>query len=273
MRLDAALPFAKLTLRSGAEAMTEANDERRAFLMLAGAGALALACRKDRPTTVEVTAGEVKSVDASVEGPKEDDVGAVEDLMREHGVIRRVLVVYRETAIRLRDKPEAVPMAELQKAGKLIRTFAEDYHEKQLEEAHLFPAVRSAGGTAAAAIDPLVAQHQRGREITDYVLAVTAKGLGKQAATPLAKALEGFARMYDEHAAFEDTIVFPAWKKTLSKKQLAEMGELFEAIEHKTFGKDGFDDAVEQIGQIEKAFGIDLPGMMPPLPPPVGNSP
>jgi hemerythrin-like domain-containing protein len=254
--------------------MAEPN-ERRAFLMLAGAGALVAACRKDRrdDSTSETTAGELKAgdkpADASAESKesKDEDVGAVEDLMREHGVIRRVLVVYRETAARLRAKPDSVPLPELQKAAKLIRTFAEDYHEKQLEEAHLFPAIRSAGGEAAAAIDALVAQHQRGREITDYVIAVTAKSLGAQGAAPLSKALEGFARMYEEHAAFEDTVVFPAWKKTLSKKQLAEMGDKFEDIEHKTFGKDGFDDAVDRIGAIEKAFAIDLAGMLAPPPP------
>jgi hemerythrin-like domain-containing protein len=245
--------------------------------MLAGAGAVLAACRRDRPTPIEVTAGELKSgskpADASAEEPKDEDVGAVEDLMREHGVIRRVLVVYRETTVRLRGKPEAVPLPELQKAAKLIRSFAEDYHEKQLEEAHLFPAVRAAGGEAATAIDALIAQHGRGREITDYVLAVTAKSLGAQGAPPLAKALEGFVRMYEEHAAFEDTIVFPAWKKTLTKKQLVEMSERFEDIEHKTFGKDGFDDAVEQIAAIEKALGIDLAGMIAPPPPRVASAP
>ncbi len=53
--------------------------------------------------------------------------------------------------------------------------------------------------------------------------------------------------MYEEHAAIEDTIVFPAWKKTMNAKQLDEIGDRFEDIEHKAFGKDGFDDAVDQI--------------------------
>lgn len=32
----------------------------------------------------------------------EDDVGAVEDLMREHGILRRAILIFRETAGRLR---------------------------------------------------------------------------------------------------------------------------------------------------------------------------
>lgn len=196
-----------------------------------------------------------------------EEVSAVEDLMREHGVIRRILVVYRESALRLRAKGKEFPPDALERAAKLIRTFAEDYHEKQLEEAHIFPAVKRAGGAAAGEIDLLIAQHQRGREVTDYLLAMTRKTIGAAAAEPVARALEGFCRMYEEHAAREDTIIFPAWKKTLSPQKLDEMGDLFEQIEHKTFGKDGFDDAVKQAAAIERAIGLDPASLTPPPPP------
>jgi hypothetical protein len=52
----------------------------------------------------------------------------------------------------------------------------------------------------------------------------------------------------------------------MSPKQLDEMGDLFEDIEYKTFGKDGFDDAVDQIGAIERAFGFDLAQFTAPTP-------
>jgi hypothetical protein len=45
--------------------------------------------------------------------------------------------------------------------------------------------------------------------------------------------------MYANHAAREDTIVFPAWKKNFSNAQLDEISDQFEDIEHKMFGKDG----------------------------------
>jgi hypothetical protein len=50
--------------------------------------------------------------------------------------------------------------------------------------------------------------------------------------------------------------VFPAWKDALSAHQLDEKGEKFEEIEHQQFGKDGFEDAVVQIGRIEQALGL-----------------
>ncbi|MBV8506637.1 MAG: hypothetical protein JOZ11_12625 [Alphaproteobacteria bacterium] len=65
--------------------------------------------------------------------------------------------------------------------------------------------------------------------------------------------------MYENHPAREDTIVFPAWKDALSEHQFDQMGEEFEEIERQQFGKDGFVDAVAQIGQIEEALGyVDL---------------
>ena len=35
------------------------------------------------------------------------------------------------------------------------------------------------------------------------------------------------------------------------------MGDKFEDIEQRTFGKDGFDNAVKQIAEIEQALGLD----------------
>src|SRR5918912_1279788 len=107
------------------------------------------------------------------EDEKGGEVTATEDLMREHGVLRRALFVYTAAAERLRRDPSSVPPDALQKTAKLFRDFGEDYHEKKLEEAYIFPAVKQAGGDAAAYADVLVVQHNRGREITEYVLTVT----------------------------------------------------------------------------------------------------
>jgi hemerythrin-like domain-containing protein len=233
--------------------MSEVERRRVLLVGVAGAGLL-LGCDKG-------------SAGKGPDDKAEAEVTATEDLMREHGVIRRMIVVYREAAARLRTQPSAVPAEALQRAAALFRTFGEDYHERQLEEAHIFPTLKRAGGPAASLVDTLVAQHARGRETTDFVTAVTASGITPSHTEPLAGALEAFARMYEAHAAFEDTVVFPAWKKTMSAKQLDEIGDQFEDIEHQTFGKDGFADAVTRVAAIEASFGLDLAGLTAPPPP------
>jgi len=197
---------------------------------------------------------------------KGGEVTAIEDLMREHGVLRRALFVYSEAASQLRRTPASVPIEALQKTAMLFHTFGEDYHEKKLEEAYIFPAVKNAGGLTSAYPDILAAQHQRGREITDYILASTRSAkLEAGSVEPLARAMESVVRMYRAHAAREDTIVFPAWKRTLTAKQLEDMSEKFEDIEHEQFGEDGFENAVGQIAAIEAELGLaDLTSLTAP---------
>ena len=151
----------------------------------------------------------------------------------------------------------------LHKTAQLFRAFGEDYHERKLEEAHIFPALRKAGGPAAAMVDTLIVQHNRGREIIDHVLSVT-RGAIVEGQT-LVPALEQFELIYENHAAREDTIIFPAWKKALGAHAVEEMGDKFEEIEKQQFGGDGFDMAVQQIAQIEQSLGLaDLAQFTPP---------
>jgi hemerythrin-like domain-containing protein len=199
---------------------------------------------------------------------EEKDVGAVEDLMREHGVLRRALLVYMETVPKLRADAASVDASALNRAAKLFHDFGEEYHERKLEEAYIFPKIKQTGGPAAGYVDTLLTQHQRGRDITQYILGATAGGhIATGQAEPLARAFEGFILMYQNHTAREDTIIFPAWKDALSGDELEDLGEKFEDIEKAQFGGDGFEDAVKQIGDIEQVLGFaDLAQFTPPPP-------
>jgi len=193
----------------------------------------------------------------SIAAEKKKEVEANEDLMREHGVLRRALLVYGAAAQRLRTNPSTVPADALLKTARLFRTFGEDYHERQLEEKFIFPVVRKLKGPAAAYPDVLQAQHDQGRKLTEYVIKVTGSGtISGSNAAPLAKALDAFNLMYANHAAREDTIVFTAWKDALPSKRYREMSEQFEKIEKRMFSGDGFEDAVRQIGEIETQLGL-----------------
>jgi hemerythrin-like domain-containing protein len=202
---------------------------------------------------------------------KSTEVLAVEDLMREHGVLRRALLVYAQAAGQL-ERGQAIPAQALHRAAELFRRFGEDYHERALEERHVFPAVMAAGGEPAAICRTLATQHRRGRQITDYVLAAsTATAIGRSRMDALAGVLEGMVRMYQHHTAIEDTVVFPAWKRTLTPARYSALSERFEALEKRMFGHDGFEDAAGRIGAVERAFGLadlaTLTASPPPAPP------
>src|SRR6185369_6235590 len=90
-------------------------------------------------------------------GDTDEDIGPGEDLMREHGVLRRVLLVHTAVARALRGGQEVNPQV-LQRTTRLIRSFVEDYHEKQ-EEEFLFPRFERAGKLVAL-VKILRTQHQ-----------------------------------------------------------------------------------------------------------------
>ena len=233
------------------------TDRRRLLSLTAGFGVAA--------TTGLLVAGCGKDADESG-----DEVTANEDLMREHGVLRRILVLYREIAPRIAADPAHVDAAALGRAAALFRRFGEHYHEQLLEEQHIFPRVRTAGPDRAHLVDTLAAQHVRGRQITDYVTDRTRTGaIGSGDAAPLSQALLAFARMYEAHAAREDTIIFPAFKAALGAHAYDEIGDQFEEIERREFGGDGFDLALAEVVRIEAALGLpDLAAFT--APPPAG---
>jgi hemerythrin-like domain-containing protein len=62
--------------------------------------------------------------------------------------------------------------------------------------------------------------------------------------------------MYNPHEAREDTVLFPAFRKLVSKHEYDSLGEEFENNEHKKFGEDGFEIMVNRVAEIEKSLGI-----------------
>lgn len=250
--------------------MINGIQNRRDFFKggAAGAGAafLFVACGTSGANTNSSNKTEKKDEE---KGPEKIEVTAVEDLMREHGILRRALLVYSEAALRLRKNAADVSPAALQRTAKLFRAFGEEYHEKKLEEAFIFPRIKERGsGTAAKYPDILIAQHDRGREVTDYIISVTGSAKIGAEAGAFADMLDSFVRMYQHHAAREDTIVFPAWKGLLSPQEYDDLNEKFEDIEQEQFGEDGFEDAEKQMGEIETSLGIDdILKFTPPAPP------
>jgi hemerythrin-like domain-containing protein len=140
---------------------------------------------------------------------EEEDVAPPEALMREHGVLKRVLLVYEEAIRRIDAKQDLSPDAVRNGAG-IIRTFIEDYHEK-LEEDYLFPRFEKARRLTELTL-VLRAQHQAGRRVTEQITRLaTAQTLKEQhAAITLRDAMHQFVRMYGPHELREDTVLFPA---------------------------------------------------------------
>jgi hemerythrin-like domain-containing protein len=229
------------------EQLRPAVDRRHLLgVSISTVGAIALsACGNPQPKAREAGA------------PAEDDVPVTppEDLMREHGVLKRVLLIYRE-GIRRVEAGDELPVQALNAGAAIIRSFIEDYHE-QLEEKHVFPKLEQAGKLADVTA-VLRTQHARGRVLTDRVVAATntAPALDQAKRDAVVQDMSAFIRMYEPHEAREDTVVFPALRQVVPANEFRDMADMFEDEEHRRFGQAGFEGVVDKVADIEKSLGI-----------------
>jgi len=185
----------------------------------------------------------------------EDDITPPEDLMRQHGVLQRLLLVWDE-AVRRVDGKLNFPVDSLLASAKLMRSFVEDYNE-HLEEEYIFPRFRQANKLVNT-VTLLKAQHDAGRKATDVVLQLaTADGIkDAESRTKLADAMRQSIRMYYPHMAREATVIFPLFRDFITQDEYDALGDTFEKEEEKHLGEDGFPKVVDQVAEIEKKFGI-----------------
>jgi hemerythrin-like domain-containing protein len=214
----------------------------RRNLFQAGTGLL-LACTV-RPVHADENS---KSLDAEVSPP--------EDLMREHGILNRVLLIY-EAALDRFARNDDFDVSAVTQAAQVIREFIEGYHERN-EEQYLFPRFRRAGKLQDL-VDTLYQQHQAGRRLTDTILSLVPEsqrpGDGR---TQLVTSLRAFVHMYRPHEAREDTELFPQIRGIVSPHEFDAMAEDFEREERRRFGQDGFEAMVARVAEIERTLHIN----------------
>ena len=182
------------------------------------------------------------------------EVTPPEDLMREHGVLNRILLVY-EAGLQKFARGEDFDVAVLARAAGIVHEFIEDYHERN-EEQQLFPRFRKAGQMLEL-VDVLYQQHQAGRRLTDTILGLApASQAAGESQSRLIASIQNFVAMYRPHEAREDTELFPKLRSIVSAHEFDAMAEDFERDERRKFGQDGFERYVAQVTALEQALGI-----------------
>lgn len=174
-------------------------------------------------------------------------VSPLEDLMREHGVLARLLLVYDDIAEKLAGK-KTISLDIVKSAATVIRNFVEEYHNK-LEEEYVFPRFLK-NSVMNETIGVLLDQHRAGRAATDRIMAMTSN------LKEIPPALRGYTRMFRAHAAWEESVVYPAFRGIVTGKEYRDMGELFEKREQQLFGANGFAGVVNEVSSLEKALDI-----------------
>jgi hemerythrin-like domain-containing protein len=185
----------------------------------------------------------------------DEGVTAPEDLMKEHGVLNRCLLIYEEGMRRLHAKEEAHPEV-FNHTAELIRKFVEEYHEKN-EEKYIFP-VFEKHGKLTDLVDTLKTQHKAGRKVTAEIIRLSTPGLFREDTNRerIVTLAQSFIRMYRPHESREDTVLFPALRTILTPRQVSALGDRMEEDEKRVLGDEGFEKSVAQVEAIEKSLGI-----------------
>jgi hemerythrin-like domain-containing protein len=174
-----------------------------------------------------------------------------EDLMAEHGLLIRILLIYRHLSA-----GQQVDAGHAYDSALIIHDYIEAFHE-ELEEAYVFPRLVRAGQLQST-VSTLLLQHARGRELTQLILAESGGrgALAAAAASRVTGAMGAFVRMYEPHEAREDTVVYPAFRALLSPAEIGDLGEQFGQLQREQFGPDAFAAMVARVAAIEQALGI-----------------
>jgi len=187
---------------------------------------------------------------------KHPEVSALEDLMREHGLLARILMIYHECVNRF-ENGKNIDYAVIEKAAEIIQLFIEGYHEKD-EENYLFPLFER-NKVMVDLVKTLLDQHEKGRALTAQIKKF-AHERGKANAgdsSEFITLLNSYIAMYTAHAAREDTELYPAFHSLISTSDYKKLADLFEDEETAALGKDGFERMVLSVAELEKQLGIE----------------
>lgn len=187
------------------------------------------------------------------------EISPTEDLMREHGILHRILLIYRDALIYLRGQKinnQVNIYSIIYSTAIIAQQFIENYHQK-LEEQYVFPKF-SQNPEYSVLISTLLTQHNAAQELTNRILYTSSlkNSCYFVINLNLICLISSYIRMYDPHSAREDTVVFPAFHELVTPEEFNELGEIFESIEEEKFGKDGFNRIVNDVAKIEQVLGI-----------------
>jgi hemerythrin-like domain-containing protein len=231
------------------------NGARRAFISNAGKIGLMAAGGSMAISAASGLVGPAHAKETSSNCMPADAVSPSEHLMREHGMLNRILLIY-EAGLRKFEANEDFDPSPIANAARIVREYTENYHER-LEEEIVFPRFKQAGKMVAL-VDILIDQHRRGRDLTDIVLETALTGRkNDNDRRRLVDALRAFIVIYRPHTAREDTVLLPMLKSLFAPGEYEGMAEKIEKSDRRYFVGGSFDGMVQRVASFETAMGIN----------------
>jgi len=185
-----------------------AHPTRRAFV-LGGVGVAAL--------TLGASGTDVLST-LTTTPPLPLVVPATEDLMTDHGLLKRILLIYRECGRRLTTGDQLDPAA-LFHSAQMVHDYIEGFHEG-IEEGYIFPRLQRAGKLTDT-VRTLLTQHDRGRKLTIAIIqASTTMSMNGRGAAPGFNTAHSRAQLANTLSTFITSSRLKRWISSRSQIRL-----------------------------------------------------
>lgn len=180
---------------------------------------------------------------------------AGENLMQEHAVLGRVLLIYENLAHRF-ERGKSDPANCMMSATEIIINHIQGQHER-VEELIIFPVLRQAN-VLTDLVSVLVAQHKAGQELTDAIKTKMNGGGHKTSAgrAELAHLAQQFSQMYRPHSLREDTVIYPRMHQILTESEYVDLSARVQELESHMVHDSTLDQIIQQVDEIEIALGI-----------------
>ncbi|WP_428665859.1 hemerythrin domain-containing protein [Reyranella sp.] len=191
----------------------------------------------------------------------EAGITATERLMRDSGVLLRVLSIYEAGARRLGGGEDIEP-AIFTQAAETMRDFVHAYHEKQ-ENEHIFPRFKKAGRMVEL-VDVLTVQHAAGQKLTNTIIELAPKSGNKAERQSMIDAMQASIVLYRPHVARELTDVLPTLRTLVTPNEFDELSAALAKDESEKLGAEGFDKMAKKVEALEKRIGIHDLGVFTP---------
>lgn len=177
---------------------------------------------------------------------------ASEDLMYEHALLDRIILLLEHINIKLVDDLDiSKKMEQIIILITIVKDFIENFHEK-MEEKYIFPYF-SKHEKYKEYINILIFQHIESNKITNKIIEY-AKENNKE----LNSMIHQFIYMYRAHANRENTIIFKKIKKIIPIDEYKKISEKMDLLEDEQFGKGAYDKFLKMIIDIENYYNLSL---------------
>jgi hemerythrin-like domain-containing protein len=177
-----------------------------------------------------------------------------DDLMDEHRVIERMLVILTKASNRL-EKGQDVDSELYVDAVDFLKNFADKCHHTK-EEKLLFEKMMERGVSGEVGpIAVMMREHQDGRAHVKSLDKLSKEKMSKTTREGLIKSSRAYVDLLSKHIQKEDNVLYPLANQILDKEDQKELEKGFEEVEEKVMGPGVHERYHKMIEQWEQKYG------------------